>query len=313
MSAELQMDEATAWHVRLSNPAVPADEWVAFTDWLEADSANAAAYDAVAQCDAELGDALEVSKRHSLIAQNDDEIVSSPWYRRRSFLAIAASAALALLITPALIPGRDLKTYETRPGETRDIALSDGSQIAMNGGTRLKLDSKTNRFARLEAGEAVFTIRHDAAIPFVVETTDATLRDIGTTFNVRQDDDGLEVTVAAGAIQYNPAQEAVTVQAGNRLQVLRKRPVPIISKIEPGAVAGWREGRLTYQDAPFRLIATDLTRSLGTPVSVSSEVANRRFTGVIRVDRDSRLFFGRLESLLGVRARHTAQGWQLTS
>ena len=313
MSVEQRMDDATGWHVRLSNPAVTTEDWVSFTGWLEVDPANAEAYDTVALSDAKLSDALALSKRDVALAQNDDEVLPSPWYRRHGFLAVAASAAVALLLSPAFFSGQDLKAYQTVPGETREIALSDGSQIAMNGGTRLLLDIKTSRFARLEAGEAMFTIRHDAANPFVVETADSTLQDIGTIFNVRQDDDGLEVTVAAGAIQYNPKQEAVTVTAGNRLQVLGARGAPIISKMEPGSVAGWREGRLTYQDAPFRLIATDLTRTLGFPISVSSDVANRRFTGVIQVDRNTGPFFNRLESLLGVRARHTAQGWQLTS
>ena len=313
MSVEHQTDEVTGWHVRLSNPAATAEDWASFTEWLEVDPANAEAYDSLALCDAELSDALKASKLDTLLAQNDDVALPSPWYRRGGVLALAASAAVALLVSPAYISGRDLKTYETVPGEMREIVLTDGSQIAMNGGTRLQLVGKTGRFARLEAGEAMFIIKHDAANPFVVETTGSTLRDMGTSFNVRQEDDQLDVTVATGAVQYNPRQEAVTVTAGNRLQVSRTRPVPIISKAEPGSVAGWREGNLTYHDAPFKSIATDLTRSLGVPVSVSSEVANRRFTGVIRVDRDSRLFFNRLEPLLGVRVRHTAQGWQLTS
>lgn len=313
MSVEQRMDEATGWHARLSHPAVSTEDWVSFTEWLEIDPANAEAYDAIALCDAELSDAIALSKRDAVRAQNDDEVPPSPWYRRRGFLAVSASAAVAVFLSPAFFSGRDLKTYQTIAGETREIALSDGSQIAMNGGSRLLLDGKTSRFARLEAGEAMFIIRHDAVNPFVLETPGATLRDMGTSFNVRQEDDTLEVTVADGAIQYNPGHEAVTVKAGNRLQVSRTRPVPIVSKIEHGTVAGWRDGRLTYQEASLKSIATDLTRSLGLPVSASSDVASRRFTGVIQVDRNAGLFFHRLESLLGVRARHTAQGWQLTS
>ncbi len=313
MSVEAHRDEAIGWHVRLSDPAAPSADWEAFTDWLEADPDNAEAYDAVALADADLGDCLVAVQPNLVLPQNNNEPAPGSWNRRRGMIAVAASVALALLASPLLLPGRNMQSYETQPGETREIALSDGSQIAMNGGTRLELDRQTNRFVRLETGEAVFTIRHDAANPFTVETPESTLRDLGTIFNVRQDDDGLEVAVAAGSVQYNPNAEAVTIRAGNRLQVSRDRPVPVLSRAEPGSVAGWRSGRLSYQAAPLSEIAVDLTRSLGTSVSVSPELGARRFSGVIRIDGDQKLLFRRLESLLGVRARHTITGWHLTS
>jgi transmembrane sensor len=313
MLVEGRRDEAIGWHIRLSNPAAPAAEWEAFTDWLEAHPANADAYDAVALADAELADSLRISRVDPSVPQNDNEPAPARWYQRRGLMAVAASAALALLASPFLLPGRDMQSYETKPGETREIALSDGSQIAMNGGTKLELDRKSNRFARLETGEAVFIIRHDAANPFTLETPDSTLRDLGTIFDVRQDDDGLDVSVAEGSVQYSHRAEAVTVGSGNRLQVSRDRPAPVLSKADPASVAGWRQGRLSYQAAPLSTIAVDLTRSLGTSVSISADISGRRFTGVIQIDRDQKRFFRRLESLLGVRARHTAKGWQLTS
>jgi transmembrane sensor len=315
MSVEQRMDEAIAWHLRLSNPAASAHDWAEFTNWLDADPVNADCYDSVAVFDADLTDTLQITKSDTALPQNDNEpaLAGNKWYQRRGFLAVAASAALAVLISPALMSSRDLQGYETKLGETREIGLSDGSQIAMNGGTRLTLDRKTNRFARIDAGEAVFTIRHDAANPFVVETADSTLRDLGTVFNVRQDMYGLEVAVAKGSVQYNPRSDAITVTAGNRLTISRDRPIPVISKTDPTSVGGWRQGRLTYQATPLSVIALDLTRTLGTPVSVSKDVAGRRFTGVIRIDQDRTILFHRLESLLSIRAKHTANGWQLTS
>jgi transmembrane sensor len=313
MPVEDRSESAIAWLARLTNPAAPASDWALFTEWLEADPANADAYDAVALVDAELSETISDIRSDPQLPHNDNEPVPARWYERRSFLAVAASAALALLMTPVLMAGRDLQLYETRPGEKKEIALADGSKIELNGGTRLQLDQKSNRFARIEAGEAVFTIRHDAYNPFVIETAGATLRDIGTIFNVRQDDDSLEVTVAEGAVEYNPKAEAVTVAAGNRLNISRDQPRPTVTKTDPASVAGWRQGRLSYQQARLSVIALDLSRAIGAPVSVSQDLSNQRFTGVIRVDKDRNLLFRRLEGLLGVRARKNDKGWELTS
>ena len=313
MPVENKIDEAISWRIRLSNIAASADQWAEFTDWLEIDPANAEAYDAVAMADDDLSDTIATTKADLQTPQNDNQPIPAKWYQRRGLQAVAASVAVALLASPMLLSGRDLQTYETQPGETRQIALSDGSQIAMNGGTRLLLDAKSSRFAKLEAGEAVFTIRHDASNPFIVETANATLQDVGTVFNVREDSGSLEVSVSDGAVRYNPAAEAVNVAAGNKLTVSKARPVPVVSKADPKTVAGWRNGQLSYQDAPLSVIALDLSRAIGDKVSVSDNLGSRRFTGVIRVEKDRKQLFRRLEGLLGVRAQHSASGWQLTS
>ena len=309
-------DEAVAWHVRLADPAASSAEWAAFTDWLEADPAHAEAYDAIAMADTQLTETLATLRAEPATPQNDNTVNRVPWYRQRALWSMAgggAAVALAVFLLPAIFSAHDLTTYQTRPGETRDIALNGGSHIALNGGTRLELDTVSGRFARLEAGEAVFTIHHDAARPFVLETPDATLRDIGTIFNVRQNNDSLEITVAQGAVHYNPDAEAVMVSAGSRLHIAHAGARPSLSKADPASVASWRQGQLAYSGAPLTTIAVDLTRSLGTSVSIAPELAGQRFTGVIRIERDQEILFRRLASLLGVHARHTAAGWQLTS
>lgn len=305
--------DAIKWHIRLSDPAASADSWAAFTNWLESDPANVDAYDAVASADAELSDTLCLAQPKPLPAQNDNEPGAQPWYRRPKYMGIAASVMLAIVVSPAFMRGRDLQVIETRAGEMREIALPDGSRIAMNGATRIALDRQSNRFARLDEGEAVFTIRHDPAHSFELETAGATLRDLGTIFNVRQDNDKLEVSVAQGSVQFNPKAEALTVSAGQKLLVSADLSPPLLVKANPATVAGWRRGQLSYEETRLSAIALDLTRALGTKVSVSEEIANRRFTGLIRIERDRELLFRRLEALLGVRARHSAKGWQLTA
>ncbi len=313
MPVESKIDEAISWRIRLSDPAASAGQWAEFTDWLEIDPAHAKAYDAIALVDDELSETIAITQVDPQFPQNDNQPIPAKWYQRRGLQAVAAGVAVALLASPMLFPGRDLQAYETQPGETREIALADGSQIAMNGGTRLLIDAKTSRFAKLETGEAVFTIRHDASNPFVVETGDATLQDVGTIFNVRHGTGSLEVSVSEGAVRYNPEAEAVNVAAGNKLTVSKIRPVPVVSKADRQAIAGWRHGQLSYQDAPLSAIAVDLSRAIGDKVTVSGSLGNKRFTGVIRVEKDRKLLFRRLESLLGVRAQHSAAGWQLTS
>jgi len=315
MGAGNVMDEAIAWHVRLQGPMADGALWAEFTAWMEVDPAHADAYDAVALADDCLSDELAetpVAEKDTRRATNDNEPGVRPWFRRTALLSVAASLVLALFLSPFLLRSPGMEVIMTNPGETREIALGDGSTIALNGGTTIRIDRKAERFARLDTGEAIFTIKHDSARPFVVETGDGTLRDLGTIFNVRQSANGLEVGVSEGSVQYDPGARAVTVAAGKQLRVQRGKSTAVVTAIDPASVGGWRQGRLSYHDASLATIALDLSRSLGTPVTVSPDLASRRFSGVIRVDRDEARLFRQLESLLGVHARHSAKGWQLT-
>jgi transmembrane sensor len=309
MQTDDKRDEAIAWHIRLSEPTADGAEWAAFNDWLDADPAHADAYDMVALDDARLSDILNADDG----AQNDNEPEIQPWYRRRGLLAVAASALIAVAMTPVFWKNTDFETIQTRPGETREIALADGSRIMLNGDTRIALDRDGDRFARLEAGEALFTIRHDAARPFIVETGDVTLKDIGTVFNVRQSGGALDVAVSEGAVAYNPKAEAITVAAGMQLQRSQSGAKPVLTNLARESVAGWRQGRLNYQNALLQEIAVDLSRATGDVVTVSPALATRRFTGTIRIEGDRKTLFHRLGALLGVRARRSKTGWELTS
>lgn len=312
MTADERLDEALMWHIRLSNEEASAQDWARFTEWLESHAANADAYDVVTNADELLSQTLiHAPKLHA--AQNDNEQVPTKWFQRRPLQAFAALIVTALLASPMLLPSRNLDLYSTKSGEVREIALNDGSKISMNGGTRLYLDRKSQRFAKLEAGEAAFSIRHNASDPFVIETNAATLQDVGTVFNVRQDGENLEVSVAEGAVRLNPDYDAVTISSGKKLRVSKSNPVPIITVTDPETVAAWRRGQLTYQDTPLSSIAVDLSRAIGEEVTVASELGKHRFTGVIQVEKDHKLLFRRLEGLLSVRAKHTGTGWRLTS
>lgn len=307
------LDTAIIWHSRLASPKASDYDWAEFTDWLEADPEHALAYDRVALADQAYAEAIADVPREPVavfVAVNDND--QPPWYRRRAFMAMAASIAVALFAAPLVLNNRDMQTFETKAGETREIALGDGSQIAMNGSTRLEVDMKDKRFARLTNGEALFSIKHDPQNPFTLEVDNHQLVDVGTEFNVRQGNDGLEVAVSDGAVSFNPGSDAVRVNAGNQINVAGGQGKAVLSQTDPASVGGWRDGRLAYRNASFSRIAADLSRLIGEPVTVGSGLTDRRFSGLVLIEKDRKLSMQRLQALLGVRATHSQDGWVLS-
>ncbi len=296
--------EATAigWRLRLRDGS--AADWEAFTAWLEAAPGNATAYDRVALADQDVEFADD--RQPMLAAANDDD----PQPRRRWWLpagaGIAAAAAIALIVA---VPGFRAATaldVVTAPGEQRLVTLADGSAVTVGGNSQLILDRSAGRRAELRRGEAVFKVRHDAAVPFVVMVGDDRIVDVGTVFTVTRGEGNLRVAVAEGSVRYNPDAENVLLLAGDSISRTAGGPV-VRSHAAAGAT---RQGRLDFSDAPLRSVAVTLSRNLGTPVSVDPDIAGRSFSGTIIVGPPAPTL-ARFAVLAGVAARPDGDGWRL--
>lgn len=299
-------DEAAAWVVRLRD-ASDAD-WESFTAWLEADPAHGEAYEMMALADLELDDLpLNRPQPRPLVAPAPEP----RRFGRRSFMGWGG-AAIAAALVGAIALNLNGGSYEvvTGAGQRQVIALEDGSRIELNGATRIVLDEDNPRFARVEQGEALFTVVHDEARPFRVDAGAARLTDLGTVFNVVHDAGRTDVAVAEGAVRWQRASAQVDLTAGMALSQ-RGDDAPVVTREAVAEIGGWRQGRLSYSSARYDAVAADLARNLGTAVAIDDAAAGRRFSGVIVVDRDAGVTMERVGALLEVDARRRGDGWIL--
>ena len=84
---------------------------------------------------------------------------------------------------------------------------------------------------------------------------------------------------------------------------------PVLSRDDPARFAGWQSGRLNYASAPLDTVASDLSRSLGTPLRVDPDVRGLAFTGTIRIEGDQGATLSDFAATLGLQARHEGNGW----
>ncbi|MEL0157270.1 FecR domain-containing protein [Sphingopyxis sp.] len=302
--------EAVGWFVRQRDPAHA--DWPAFTAWLEADPAHAAAYDWVAIADAAMTEALAArplaADRPDAAPANDN----APGFFRR-YGAVAAALLVAVSAWPVYRVAVPTYAVETALGEQRSVTLDDGTVIDLNGGTRVTLDRRNPRIATLESGEAVFRVTHDPADPFTVVSGDMRLRDVGTVFNVAREDGRAEVSVAEGAVMFDPDRAALLLRAGQRLHIAHSGAAPVVTRVDPATVAGWKTGRLDFTATPLSDIAPDLSRALGAPIAVDPAIADRTFTGTILIDGKDKAAIEKIAILMGVSARKVGEEWRLTA
>lgn len=302
------IETAIDWHLRQAE--LSADDWLAFVDWLEASPVNARAYDAVAADDRALAGLRGAVMPRPVLAP--PAVYRAPPARKRwAWAGGAMAAGVAVMLAMPMLHGQAANPYSvaTRAGEHLTVTLADATQVEMSGATRLVLGRHDMRVARLEAGEAVFHVRHDAAHPFTLSAGGRTIRDMGTVFDVALTPARVDVAVAEGSVAFEPGASAVVLHAGEALSA--KGDIVARSQVSAETVGGWRSGRLSYNGAPLANVAAALERRYGTPVVLEGDLPDRPFTGTIRLSGSATRDIPHLAALLGADARRDGARWVL--
>ena len=317
----LILDQAISWHLRLKDADV--DAWDEFAEWLESDPAHNDAYEAVVDEDERLAPLLEKADFSAEQDVPEDRAVGNEaasvlqpgtrqaLTRRKAWRwgALAASIAVAGLLAIQLFQaGSDTYAVETVLGQKRTIALADGSEIMLNGGSKVSLDRNDERTAKLLRGEARFKVRHDDSDPFTVVAGDRRLVDIGTVFNVVHTGKELRVAVAEGAVRYEDSKRKIDLAPGDALAADAGGSIRI-SKKPAASIGSWADGVLVYDQTPLGLVSEDLSRSLGVTVTLPSALQATSFSGVIQTDGGKDAVRERLEQLLGVPIEADGSNW----
>ncbi|WP_395397954.1 FecR domain-containing protein [Novosphingobium sp. BL-8A] len=320
--------QAIAWHLRLDDENDAA--WDEFAAWLAADPRHNAAYEAVHDADLALNPAIAVARQDSLARallsdaaaarqggaaekRSGTYVIEPRASPRRRWMwpAMAASVALAAAGTWVIMAGVGQQySIVTAPGETRSVALADGSRIMLNGGTELVLRKSDPRVAELRSGEAQFSVHHDAGRPFTLTVGSQRVVDVGTVFNVRSSTMGLQVEVAEGAVRYEDGTIRLRLNAGDTLRASGDRLVE--DRRPPSDIGAWTRGKLVYRDAPLVEVVGDITRARGIAIELGSDLSQRKFTGVIQLDGDNAALRRRVEALIGAKVAETGDGWSIT-
>lgn len=264
--------------------------------WLKADERHAAAFAALAETWALLGEGMEASA--------DEEATRGPEKRvgwAAMTIALAAAAAVALGVFAWKTEesgggGRSAAEYAltaaTEVGAVRTITLPDGSVMQLNTDSAVDVRfGEKERRVRLTRGEAHFTVAKNAARPFVVSAGGVDVRVVGTVFNVRLRSEAVDVLVTEGKVrvQQPAAAEVSELRAGQRVSVDREaaaqsaasgaKPVTA-TPAEVRQALAWQTRRLDFDAAPLSEIVAEINRyNRHKLVIADAELEARRFGG----------------------------------
>lgn len=318
--------EAARWRVQLAEDGVESSSM--FERWLSV-PANAAAWERV---DGPWRDFGEAATSPEIMAAREAALRRARSGKRAVRLAprmkVAASFAAGLLLLAAWGGWRWTEAqpdvYRTGLGERRTIALEDGSVVALDSSTEVRV-RYTEEARRLEliSGQARFDVAKRASRPFTVQAHDHLVIATGTAFNVDLAGAEVLVTLIEGRVTVAPDDHgktspgAVLRASGGRSDVkvlspgerLRIRPLtPLqVEVVTADRATAWEAGQIVFENESLASAAARVSRYGREGISADRSVAGLRITGVFSTG-DRAAFLDAVTSYLPVEAVANAQG-----
>ncbi|PSL50271.1 FecR family protein [Chitinophaga niastensis] len=189
----------------------------------------------------------------------------------------------------------------TREGSRSKIKLPDGTQVWLNGGSKLTYNDDMKHAGTREvylSGEACFDVAKDAEKPFIIHAGKMQVNVLGTVLNVRayNDDSKTEATLVSGRIEvlmkdvpgqkihlqpgeklilYNNSQQKITPkQPAIRYSVANASTLPNDSMLL--AETSWVENKLVFNNEKM----PDILKKMEHWYNVSFEVNNEQINAV---------------------------------
>jgi transmembrane sensor len=215
------------------------------------------------------------------------------------------AAALACALTLGWLIKRDVAPEElylvTEITAPQQMALSDGSVVDVNANSRLQVRlMPQERRIELKEGEAHFEVAHDPNRPFVVNAGGISVHAVGTAFNVRIGETGVEVLVTEGKVKIarladgslaDQKDSIPLVGASERVWAPRDRGLTgvVISKVDADFITqalAWHSTVTNFSNRSLREIVSWFNRQNSMQlVLADAELGELRIGGAFASDQ----------------------------
>ena len=197
-----------------------------------------------------------------------------------SFNFLFAFSFLAVLFTYInFLP----TTFKTSVGEKKIISLSDGSKIHLNSLSDISHHDSYNIKDRTISlnGEAYFEVMK-GEIPFIVKTEYGNVKVLGTSFNIYNRDDGFELGVNEGKVNFSKNLESQDLIKGQILQNSSKiNNINILEKVYSN-YPDWKNNKIYCNQTSLNKICSEIERIFNITVTFSNpEVGDLTISGTI--------------------------------
>ncbi len=318
MSKCTEERSASQWYVGIHNACVDDITLKAFESWLEEDPQHRDDYE---QCELmmalldSLADdpAIEPFVEETLIKQTAEVSKLAGFFSIFAFPANKFALGLASLVLATMLLwfvgswDQPVKSnlYQTGVGQQRSIQLQDGSGVALNTDSVVRVEyNNERRKVVLENGEATFSVVHQKARPFDVLAGGNIVRAIGTRFNVFVNGGEIHISVLEGevvVVHLESGTKSEILVPGRSAQYKFGGPVRVVDdSSDIVRIEAWLEGKLIFNDWDLDRAITEHNRYADKKMVLDAKnLAEAEISGVFNIG-DTQSFTSALQEILPV-------------
>lgn len=306
-------ERAAYWFARLRAEDCSESDRRGFESWLAEDAVHREEYEQFCRMWEELDGLKETLPLSDIPARAG----TRGWFASLGWLRWSAAAVLVAMAGAGwhAMHGPAMYSYMTAKGEHKRVTLPDGSVAELNTDTRLTVNLSAGlRQARVEKGEALFTVAHEEARPFEVVAGSGIIRDIGTRFDVRRDRERVAVAVLDGEVEIRLVGKpgiTRTLLKGQQASY-SDRNLSAVSRADEKTVTAWQDGKLVFDATPLADVVRELARYHDRRIVIADPNLNTlKVSGVFNANDVDGLLLA-LEQVLPIKAEHAGNETRLS-
>ena len=193
----------------------------------------------------------------------------TPIFNLSFIMKVAAVLVIAFGIYSQFVKTEPPKTIASLTQPQTDT-LVDGSIVTLNKKSSLVLSDRFNKRERRMklTGEAYFEVAHDATRPFVVDVQDASVKAVGTAFNIDNTTDVkvVIIMVTDGKIQITSKSETqYAVKGETAIYDTQTGQILIEKKADNNKIA-YKTRQFHFDETPLVTVAAALSKAYGVTI-----------------------------------------------
>jgi ferric-dicitrate binding protein FerR (iron transport regulator) len=162
--------------------------------------------------------------------------------------------------------------------------LPDGSIVHINKNSSITYTGnfKSKREIKL-TGEAFFDVKHNEQLPFTVHVNGVDIRDVGTAFNVKSDQQNIEVIVESGIVEVSNNNNSIQLNPSEMVRIKQGDSQLKIEKSTDLLYNYYRSNSFIANKTPLWRLVDMLNEAYGSDVKIEGiALRNASITGTFK-------------------------------
>lgn len=196
------------------------------------------------------------------------------WLKIAAGIIIITGAVLLFIVlrNKEQLPNAIAITRQTQQNILNDT-LPDGTLAVISNNSSLQYPNNFTKAARevILNGEAWFNVTHNPAQPFIISAGPIHIKVIGTSFNVRTNNEVIEVSVKTGIVRMYNNDDSLTVTAKQKgIYQISTRQFVLKEKFNPNEVA-YATKYFNFESATLKEITDQLQKAYDIKIIIANK------------------------------------------